>query len=113
MKLAAAAYPLDWFDDIAAWQAKAAAWVADAAGQGADLLVFPEYGAMELASLGGPAVAADNEGSMRETAAHEAAAAATWEALARATAQRAAARGALRADVAERVLGMLGESDEG
>ena len=78
MKLAAAAYPLDWFDDIAAWKAKAAAWVADAAGQGADLLVFPEYGAMELASLGGPAVAADNEGSMRETAAHEAAAAATW-----------------------------------
>lgn len=36
----------------------------------------------------------------------------TWEALARATAQRAAARGALRADVAERVLGVLGEPDE-
>lgn len=38
---------------------------------------------------------------------------ATWEGLARATAQRAAARGALRADVAERVLGVLGEPDEG
>lgn len=36
----------------------------------------------------------------------------TWEALARATAQRAVARGALRDDVAARVLDVLGEPDE-
>ena len=44
------------------------AWVADAAD--CDLLVFPEYGAMELASLGGRAVAADLEASLHEVARH-------------------------------------------
>lgn len=68
--LAAAAYPLDRFDDFAAFEAKAAAWVAEAAGQGARLLVFPEYGAMELASLGGAAVAADLEAALGEAARH-------------------------------------------
>jgi predicted amidohydrolase len=38
---------------------KLARWVQEAAGRGAQLLVFPEYGAMELASLGGDAAAAD------------------------------------------------------
>ena len=56
MKIASAAYPLSWFDDFAAYEAKLTAWVAEAAGQGAELLVFPEYGAMELASLGGAVV---------------------------------------------------------
>ena len=68
--IAAAAYPLDWFDDFAGYRAKAARWVADAAVQGADLLVFPEYGAMELASLGGAAIAADLEGALSEVARH-------------------------------------------
>ena len=57
MKIAAAAYPLDWFDSFAEYEAKITRWVADAAGQGADLLVFPEYGAMELSTLGGSEVA--------------------------------------------------------
>ena len=70
MKIATAAYPLDWFDDWAGYERKLSAWVADAAGQGAALLVFPEYGAMELASLGGAAVAADLEGALVEVAAH-------------------------------------------
>lgn len=68
MRIAAAAYPLDWLDDFAAYEAKLTRWVADAAG--ADLLVFPEYGAMELASLGGRAVAADLEASLHEVARH-------------------------------------------
>lgn len=71
MKIAAAAYPLDFFPDWAAYEAKLTRWVADAAGQGADLLVFPEYGAMELASLGGAAVAADLEAALREVARHK------------------------------------------
>ena len=72
--LAAAAYPLDWFEDWAAYEAKITRWVSEAAGQGAQLLVFPEYGAMELASLGGAAVAADPEGALREVDRHRAAA---------------------------------------
>ena len=50
MKLAAAAYKMDVLDSWEAYAAKLTAWVEDAAGQGADLLVFPEYGAMELAT---------------------------------------------------------------
>lgn len=68
MKIAAAAYPLDEFDDFAAYAAKITTWVTQAAGQGADLLVFPEYGAMELGSLGGRVVAADLEACLHEVA---------------------------------------------
>lgn len=70
MKIAAAAYPLDWFEDWADYEAKLTRWVVEAVAQGADLLVFPEYGAMELASLGGAEVAADLEGALREVARH-------------------------------------------
>ncbi|SNX70270.1 predicted amidohydrolase [Cereibacter ovatus] len=70
MKIAAAAYPLTWFDRLDDYAAKLSDWVADAAGQGADLLVFPEYGAMELASLGGRATAADLEAALHEVARH-------------------------------------------
>lgn len=68
MKIAAAAYPLDYFDDFAAYAAKITSWVAEAAAQGGELLVFPEYGAMELGSLGGRAVAADLEACLHEVA---------------------------------------------
>lgn len=74
IRLAAAAYPLDWFEDWGAYEAKLSAWVAEAARAGADLLVFPEYGAMELASLGGREVAADLEGALQEVARHRPAA---------------------------------------
>jgi predicted amidohydrolase len=53
LHIAAAQYPLTEFSGIADYEAKIAAWVAEAAGQGAELLVFPEYGAMELCSIGG------------------------------------------------------------
>ena len=70
VRIAAAAYPFDWFDDLSAYEAKITRWVAEAAD--CDLLVFPEYGAMELASLGGPAIARDLEASLHEVARHEA-----------------------------------------
>lgn len=70
MRIAAAAYPLDWFEDWGGVEAKLSDWVARAAARGADLLVFPEYGAMELASLGGAEVAGDLEGALREAAKH-------------------------------------------
>lgn len=69
IRIAAAAYPFDWLDSFDAYRAKIGAWVAGAAD--CDLLVFPEYGAMELASLGGPAIAADLEASLHEVARHE------------------------------------------
>ena len=74
-KVAAAQYPLDWFDDFSAYETKMSGWVENAAQAGAKLLVFPEYGAMELASLAGKEIAGD------------------LEALDRLAARRAAARG--------------------
>ncbi|MDP5219306.1 carbon-nitrogen hydrolase family protein [Ruegeria sp. 2205SS24-7] len=59
MKVATAAYPLDWLDSWAQYEDKIATWVAQAAEQGADLLVFPEYGAMELSTLAGAEAADD------------------------------------------------------
>ncbi|MGH1371644.1 carbon-nitrogen hydrolase family protein [Planktotalea sp.] len=53
MRIATAAYPLDWLEDWAAFEKKSREWVKEAADAGAELLVFPEYGAMELASLAG------------------------------------------------------------
>ena len=64
MKVAAAAYPLNFLSSWAQYEDKICTWVDQAAGQGADLLVFPEYGAMELATLAGEAVVRDLEKSL-------------------------------------------------
>lgn len=69
MRVAAAAYPLDWFDDFDAYAAKISAWVSEASD--CDLLVFPEYAGMELSSLGGKDIARDLEASLHEVARHE------------------------------------------
>ncbi|MDG1281145.1 MAG: carbon-nitrogen hydrolase family protein [Pseudorhodobacter sp.] len=73
MKIAAAAYPFDWFDSFDAYAAKITKWVTEAAANDTELLVFPEYGAMELASLGGRGVAADIHKALEEVARHSAA----------------------------------------
>lgn len=59
MKIATAAYPLDVLESWAHFAQKTNDWVAEAAAEGADLAVFPEYGAMELATLDGLPVAGD------------------------------------------------------
>ncbi len=64
MRIATATYPVTWHDTWASYADKITDWVAKAANAGADLLVFPEYGAMELASLAGAEVAADLQASM-------------------------------------------------
>lgn len=64
MRIATAAYPLDILSSWAHYEDKLAAWVASAAASGAELLVFPEYGAMELATLSGLNVAGDLETSL-------------------------------------------------
>jgi len=51
---AAAQYPIEQLADWSAYQAKLTRWVEQAAQGGAALAVFPEYGAMELASLDPP-----------------------------------------------------------
>ncbi|MEO0633946.1 MAG: hypothetical protein AAFY52_07445, partial [Pseudomonadota bacterium] len=64
MKIATASYPLDVLPDWAAYEDKLTAWVGAAAQAGAQLLVFPEYAAMELATLAGLDVAGDLEASL-------------------------------------------------
>lgn len=65
MKIAAATYPVDWHNDWASYEVKVSRWVVEAAQAGAELLVFPEYGAMELASLAGAEIAADMQAGLR------------------------------------------------
>lgn len=50
MKIALANYPISAFSDVQAWQSHTRAWVKEAREHGAQILVFPEYGAMELVS---------------------------------------------------------------
>jgi predicted amidohydrolase len=58
-KIAAAQYDISFFEQWDDYASKLTRWVADAANNGAKLLVFPEYGSMELASLFGEAVYQD------------------------------------------------------
>lgn len=64
MKIATSAYPLSFLDSWAQYEDKISHWVEEAAGQDADLLVFPEYAAMELATLDGTEIAGDLEKSL-------------------------------------------------
>lgn len=65
LNIATASYPLDFFDDVKSYQTKISDWVSEAADNGAQLLVFPEYAGMELATLSGAAIAADMNGSLK------------------------------------------------
>ena len=65
---AAAQYPIEALTDWSAYVAKLTRWVAEAAAGTAKLAVFPEYGAMELASLD-PATMGDLAGSLETVAA--------------------------------------------
>ncbi|MEL6792032.1 MAG: carbon-nitrogen hydrolase family protein [Pseudomonadota bacterium] len=62
--IAAAAYPLSPLADWAAYETKLTQWVADAAERGAELLVFPEYGGAEIATIGGEASGTDHFGAI-------------------------------------------------
>ena len=54
MKIAACAYHPEWHASWEALEARLDAWVAEAAGQGAELLVFPEYAGIEATLIGPP-----------------------------------------------------------
>lgn len=51
VQIATAQYSISYFERFEDFHAKLSGWVAEAASTGANLLVFPEYGSMELASL--------------------------------------------------------------
>lgn len=70
MILAAAAYPLSRLVDFAEYTNKLTIWVEDAVAMGASLLVFPEYGSMELASLAPREVSEDLEAALHAVARH-------------------------------------------
>ena len=59
INVAVAQYPIGEPVTMAEWREKAARWVADGAATGAELLVFPEYGAIEVAATFGAAIASD------------------------------------------------------
>ncbi|MDB5660364.1 MAG: amidohydrolase [Cypionkella sp.] len=68
MKIAAAAYPLSPLVDFAEYTAKLTIWVEDAVAGGANLLVFPEYGSMELTSPARRAISENLEAALHEVA---------------------------------------------
>ncbi len=51
VKVALAQYPIGFFESFDEWKEHTKKWVKEACLAHADLLVFPEYGSMELASL--------------------------------------------------------------
>lgn len=54
MRVATAAYPVERLESIEAWEEKLSSWVSRGAEGGADLLVFPEYAALEAALAAQP-----------------------------------------------------------
>jgi predicted amidohydrolase len=59
MKIAAVQYPIEFLGEWRDYQDKVVALVENAVAKQAQLLVFPEYGAMELASLFGKEICSD------------------------------------------------------
>jgi predicted amidohydrolase len=56
VKIAAAQYDIGFLENWETYRQKIERWVGEAAEQGAKILLFPEYGSMELASLFGQEV---------------------------------------------------------
>lgn len=57
--IASAQYPVTYHASLEAWKQHTERWVRQAADQGAQLLLFPEYGSMEMVSLLSPEEQAD------------------------------------------------------
>lgn len=68
LKVAAAQYPIDAPASLEEWEHKIRTWVASGAATGADLLVFPEYAAIEQAAAFGPAVSGDLKATLAKVA---------------------------------------------
>ncbi len=68
LKVAAAQYPIDQPASQDAWRDKIARWVKSGAATGADILVFPEYAAIEQAAPLGPSVSGDLDATLKAVA---------------------------------------------
>lgn len=68
LTVAAAQYPFDLLPSPEAWVEKLTTWVRDGAATGAEILVFPEYAAMEYSGCFGAAVAGDLQKSLSQVA---------------------------------------------
>jgi predicted amidohydrolase len=64
LKVASAQYPIGQPNTLAEWEEKVALWVRNGAATGAELLVFPEYAAIEQAACFGPEVYEDLQATL-------------------------------------------------
>ncbi len=64
IRVAAAQYPIEELTSFSAFEDKLSRWVEQAASNEAQLLLFPEYAALELARLAGRHIARDLHGSI-------------------------------------------------
>jgi len=64
VRVATAQYPIEELKSFTAFEAKQSRWIDEAASEGAQLLVFPEYAALELARLAGRHISRDLHGSL-------------------------------------------------
>ena len=68
LKVASAQYPLGQPKSLTEWEDKIALWVKTGAATGAELLVFPEYAAIEQAAAFGPGVYSDLKATLAKVA---------------------------------------------
>lgn len=68
IKIATSQYPIGEPKSLAEWEAKIERWVADGAATGAELLVFPEYAAIEQAAAFGPEVSGSLDKTLQAVA---------------------------------------------
>ncbi len=68
LKVASAQYPIDQPATLQAWRDKIARWVADGAATGAEVLVFPEYAAIEQAAALGEQVYGNLDATLQAVA---------------------------------------------
>ena len=68
VRIAASQSPIGEPKTFAEWQETKARWVAEGAATGAQILVFPEYGLMELAATCGTRIASDLKASLAAVA---------------------------------------------
>jgi predicted amidohydrolase len=68
LRVAAASYPIDEPVSQGAWRDKIARWVAEGASTGAELLVFPEYAAIEQAAALGREVSGNLDATLKAVA---------------------------------------------
>lgn len=68
LKVASAQYPIGEPKSLADWEGKIALWVKTGAATGAQLLVFPEYAAIEQAAAFGPGVYSDLKATLTKVA---------------------------------------------